>query len=155
MSLTVWRPQAAGFRLDVAQWVVWFDFLFVEKLRAILIVLGGFVFNPVWSVSQYTFPKHLDCFSISLRGTEKGGRGRKERMYLVQFVMLSGLLWLKRKTFAVQVRQEGTSFFSFGYSLEKVCLTTNIDGNYRQGGRIPLPMLSTRSELKSWSNLFL
>ena len=42
-------------------------------------------------------------------------------MNLMQFVTLSGLLWLKRKAFAVLDVREGGEFFFFlhGYWLEK------------------------------------
>lgn len=33
-------------------------------------------------------------------------------------------------------RRGGSSFFSHGYLVGKMCLTTNRDGNYRQGGRV-------------------
>lgn len=87
------------------------------------------VFNPVWRCANTLFLKHLDCFSSCLGGT-KWEQGRNERMNLVQFIM-SGLLWLKWKPFAV--RKRGTFFVEV---VGKMCLTTNRDGNCRWMGRV-------------------
>lgn len=79
VSLSVWWFHT--FILDVAQRLMWFDFVFVEKLRDIPLVMS--VFNPVWCVSQSTFLKRLDCFSICLRGTKKGWmRTQKEKEWV-------------------------------------------------------------------------